>query len=160
MAIIQVMTSSFKAQALLGVHDFRPSAQSGASIFKIALYTSLASLDANTTAYTSSNEVVASGYTAGGLVLTNLGVTTSSLTTTTGVGWVDFSDPTWAASTITARGALIYNSTPKANDNADAALTNPSVAVLDFGSDKSSTGGNFTVILPAPAYSTAILQFA
>jgi hypothetical protein len=160
MAIIQVMTSSFKAQALLSVHDFRPSAQSGASIFKIALYTSLASLDANTTAYTATGEVVGTGYTAGGIALTNLGVTTSSLTTTTGVGWVDFSDPTWAGTTITARGALIYNSTPKAYDNAGAALTNPSVAVLDFGSDKVALGGNFTITLPAPVYNTAILQFA
>jgi len=160
MALVQIMTSSFKAQILLAVHDFRPSAQSGASIFKMALYTSSASLDAFTTAYTSSNEVVGTGYTAGGIILTNLGVTTSSLTSTTGVGWLNFSDATWTTSTITARGALIYNSTPKSHDNSDAVLTNPSVAVLDFGSDKSSTGGNFTVNMPASAYTTAILRVA
>jgi len=160
MAITQVMTSSFKAQVLLSVHDFRPSAQSGASIFKVALYTSTASLDADTTAYTATNEVTGTGYVAGGVALTNLGVTTSSLTSSTGVGWLNFSDATWGSSTITARGALIYNSTPKANNNSDAVLTNPSVAVLDFGSDKSSTGGSFTIIFPTPDYTNAILRIA
>ena len=158
--ITQCLTTSFKAQWSLAVHDFRPSSQSGASIFKIALYTSLASLDANTTAYTSSNEVVGSGYTAGGKVLNNLGVTTYNTSSSAGVGFVDFSDATWTTATITARAALIYNTTPKANDNSDAVLTNPAVCVLDFGSDKISTAADFTIIFPSPTYTSAIIRVA
>jgi len=109
MAITQAMTTSFKAEILLGAHDFR--ATSG-DTFKISLYTSSASLDANTTAYTSSNEVSGTNYTAGGNTLTNLGVVTSNNSASTGTGFTDFSDSTWANSTITARGALIYNNTP------------------------------------------------
>lgn len=162
MAITQAMTTSFKAELLLGVHDFRPTADTGADTFKLALYTSSASLDANTTAYSSSNEVSSSGtnYTAGGGTLTNLGVVTSNNTASTGTGYTDFSDLTFANSTITARGALIYNSTPSTNSNANTALTNASVAVLDFGSDKTSTDGDFTIVFPAAANTTAIIRIA
>ena len=162
MAITQAMTTSFKAQLMLAVHDFRPSADTGADVFKLALYTSSASLDANTTAYTSSNEVSSSGtnYTAGGGALTNLGATAVNTNASAGTGFVDFGDLTFANATITARGALIYNTTPSANSNANTALTNASVAVLDFGSDKTATNGDFTIIFPTATNTTAIIRIA
>jgi len=158
MAITQAMCTSFKAQLLLAVHDFRPSAQAGADTFKLALYTSSANLDANTTTYTSSNE--ATGVTAGGAALTNIGVGTTNTNATSGTGFTDFSDLTFSNVTTTARGALIYNTTPSANDNANAALTNAAVCVLDFGSDKTSTSGDFTIIFPAFDASNAIIRIA
>lgn len=157
MAITQAMCTSFKAEILLAVHDFRPT---GGDTFKLALYTSSASLDANTTAYTTSNEVTGTNYTAGGGTLVNLGVVTSNNNSSTGTGFTDFSDLTFANATITARGALIYNSTPSANSNANTTLTNASVAVLDFGSDKSSTDGDFTIIFPTATNTTAIIRIA
>ena len=162
MAITQAMCTSFKAQLLLGVHDFRPSSDTGADVFKLALYTSSASLDANTTAYTSSNEVSSSGtnYTAGGQALTNTGVTATNINANTGTGFTDFSDETFVNATITARGALIYNSTPSANSNANTTLTNASVCVLDFGADKTSTDGDFTIIFPTNDASNAIIRIA
>ena len=156
--IVQCMVSSFKAQILLGVHDFRPSAQSGASVFKMALYTSSATLNANTTAYTSSNEVTGTGYTAGGAALTNLGVSTYDADTTTGVGYLSFDTFTIPNSTITARGALIYNSTPAAHDNSYAVLTNPAVCVVRFGTAKGWSASAFSVIFPSNTYSAAILR--
>jgi len=158
MAITQAMCTSFKAQLLLGVHDFRPSAQSGADTFKLALYTSSASLDANTAAYTSSGE--ASGVTAGGQALTNTGVGTTNTNSTAGTGFTDFSDLTFSNVTTTARGALIYNSTPSANDNSNSALTNAAVCVLDFGGDKTSTAGDFTIIFPTFDATSAIIRIA
>jgi len=158
MAITQAMCTSFKAQLLLGVHDFRPSAQSGADTFKLALYTSSASLDANTTAYTSSGE--SSGVTAGGASLTNTGVGTTNTNSTAGTGFTDFSDLTFSNVTTTARGALIYNSTPSANDNSNSALTNAAVCVLDFGGDKTSTAGDFTIIFPTFDATSAIIRIA
>jgi hypothetical protein len=158
MAITQAMCTSFKAQLLLGVHDFRPSAQTGADTFKLALYTSSATLDANTTAYTSSGE--ASGVTAGGEALTNTGVGTTNTNATAGTGFTDFSDLTFSNVTTTARGALIYNTTPSANDNSNAALTNAAVCVLDFGGDKTSTAGDFTIIFPTFDASNAIIRIA
>lgn len=162
MAITQALCTSFKAELMLGVHDFRPSAQTGADIFKLALYTSSASLDANTTAYTSADEVSSSGtnYTAGGGTLVNLGVTATNSNASSGTGFLDFSDLTFANATITARGALIYNSTPSANSNANTTLTNAAVAVLDFGSDKSASNGDFTIIFPAATNTTAIIRIA
>jgi len=160
MAITQAMCTSFKSELLLGTHDFRPSAQVGADVFKLALYTSSASIDANTTAYSSTNEVVGSNYVAGGSNLTNIGVGTTNINTTSGVGFVDFADLTFSNVTVTARGALIYNSTPSTNDNANVALTNAAVCVLDFGSDKTSTDGDFTIIFPAFDASNAIIRIA
>lgn len=154
------MTSSFKGQILLGCHDFRPSADTGADIFKLALYTSSATIDANSTAYTATNEVSGTNYTAGGGALTNLGVTITNTNASAGTGWLDFSDLTFTNATITARGAMIYNTTPSANSNANTALTNASVAVLDFGGDKTSTAGDFTIIFPTPAAATAIIRIA
>tara|TARA_R110000868_G_scaffold247205_1_gene503684 strand:- start:862 stop:1326 length:465 start_codon:yes stop_codon:yes gene_type:complete len=154
------MCTSFKAQLLLAVHDFRPVAQTGDSTFKIALYSSSATMDANTTAYSATNEITGTNYTAGGSGLVNLGVTTTNTNATAGVGWTDFTDQTWGTATITARGALIYNNTPKANSNADATLTNASVCVLDFGGDKTSTAGDFTIIFPTADSTNAIIRIA
>jgi|APGre2960657404_1045060.scaffolds.fasta_scaffold09087_8 hypothetical protein len=157
MAITQAMCTSFKAEILLAVHDFRAT---GGDTFKLALYTSSASIDANTTAYTASNEVSGTNYSAGGGSLSNLGVVTSNNTASTGTGFTDFSDLTFANATITARGALIYNSTPSANSNANTTLTNAAVCVLDFGSDKTSTAGDFTIIFPAATNAAAIIRIA
>jgi hypothetical protein len=158
MAITQAMCTSFKAQLMLGAHDFRPSAQAGADVFKLALYTSSADLDANTTAYTGTGE--ASGVTAGGEALTNIGVGTTNTNATNGTGFVDFADLTFSNVTTTARGALIYNTTPSTNDNSNVALTNAAVCVLDFGSDKTSTDGDFTIIFPAFDATSAIIRIA
>jgi hypothetical protein len=160
MAITQAMTTSFKAELLLGVHDFRPSAQTGADVFKLALYTSSATLDANTTTYSASNEASGSNYSAGGLALTNTGVTATNINANTGTGFCDFSDLTFPNVSVTARGALIYNTTPSANSNANTTLTNASVAVLDFGADKTSTDGDFTIIFPTNDASNAIIRIA
>lgn len=157
MAITQAMCTSFKAEILLAVHDFRAT---GGDTFKLALYTSSASIDANTTAYSTSNEITGTNYTAGGGTLTRLGVVTSNNTASTGVGFTDFSDLTFANATITARGALIYNNTPSANSNANTTLTNAAVAALDFGSDKTSTDGDFTIIFPTATNTTAIIRIA
>lgn len=157
MAITQAMATSFKAELMLGAHDFRVT---GGDTFKIALYTSSATIDANTTSYAATNEVTGTNYTAGGNTLANLGVVTSNNTTSTGTGFTDFSDTTWANSTITARGALIYNTTPSANSNANTTLTNAAVAALDFGSDKTSTAGDFTIIFPTATNTTAIIRIA
>jgi hypothetical protein len=155
--ISQSMCTSFKAEILLAVHDFRTT---GGDTFKLALYTSSASIDANTTAYTTSNEVTGTNYTAGGGTLTNLGVVTSNNTASAGTGYTDFSDLTFSNATITARGALIYNTTPSANSNANTTLTNAAVCVLDFGSDKTSTAGDFTIVFPTPANTTALIRIA
>ena len=157
MAITQAMCTSFKAELMLAVHDFRPT---GGDTFKLALYTSSASIDANTTAYTASGEATGTNYTAGGASLTNLGVVTSNASSSTGTGYTDFSDLTFTNATVTARGALIYNSTPSANSNANTTLTNAAVAVLDFGSDKTATAGDFTIIFPAATNTTAIIRIA
>jgi hypothetical protein len=149
-AIIQTLTTSFKAELLLVVHDFRPAGD----VFKLALYTSLAALDASTTSYTPVNEAVGTNYPPGGNPLTNLGVTTAP-----GVGgYLDFDDLVFPNVTLTARGAMIYNSTPSAPNNGGVALINPAVAILDFGSDKIATVGDFTIIFPAPTPATAIIR--
>ena len=138
------MCTSFKKELLQGVHNF--TASTGDS-FKLALYTNSASFTAATTAYTSSNEVSASGsYVAGGGALTNVTPTTSGTT-----AFTDFSDLTFTSATITARGALIYN---------DTAAGDPSVVVLDFGSDKTSTSGDFQIVFPTADASNAIIRIA
>ncbi len=139
MAISQAMCSSYKEQLLGAVHDM------DTDVFKIALYTSSATLSAATTIYSTSDEVVATGYTAGGNTLSGAAITLSGTT-----AFVDFSDSTWTTATITARGALIYNSSK----------ANKSVAVLDFGGDKSSTAGDFTVIMPTPDATNALIRIA
>lgn len=133
------MCSSFKRELLGGTHDL------DTDVIKMALYTSTATLGATTTAYSATNEVSGAGYTAGGATM---GSPVISLDGTTAI--VDFADVTWPSATITARGALIYNSSK----------TNKAIAVLDFGANKSSTGGDFTVVMPAAAAATAILRIA
>ena len=157
MAITQAMCTSFKAELMLAVHDFRAT---GGDTFKLALYTSSATIDANTTAYTTSNEVTGTNYTAGGGTLTRLGVVTSNNNASTGTGFTDFSDLTFSNATITARGALIYNNTPSANSNANTTLTNAAVCALDFGSDKTASAGDFTVVFPTADASNAIIRIA
>lgn len=152
MAITQAMCTSFKAELLQGAHDFRASV---GDTFKLALYTSSATINANTTAYSTTNEVSGTGYTAGGNSLINSGVFSTEETASAGTGYTDFSDTTFADATITARGALIYNNTP-----AGSANTNAAVAVLDFGSDKSSTDGDFTIIFPTASNTAAIIRIA
>lgn len=157
MAITQAMTTSFKAELMLAVHDFRVT---GGDTFKLALYTSAATIDANTTSYTATNEATGTNYTAGGSALGNLGVVTANTSASAGTGFTDFSDLTFTNVTITARGALIYNTTPSANSNANTTLTNAAVAVLDFGADKSATAGDFTIVFPAASNITAIIRIA
>ena len=150
MAITQAMATSFKVEILDGFHNFGVGVVRGstaADVFKIALYTSSATLSATTTAYTTSNEVAtAGGYTAGGNTLTISQVPTSTTTT----AWLDFTDSTWTAATITANGAMIYNSTQG----------NKCVAILAFGGDKTSTAGDFTVIFPTADSTNAIIRIA
>jgi hypothetical protein len=142
MAITTAMCTSFKQEVLEALHDFNVS---GGSTFKIALYTSAADLDATTTVYSSTNEVVGTGYTAGGNTLTNIDPTTSGTT-----AFADFADTTWTDATITAAGALIYNSSQ----------SNKAVAVLSFGGDKTSTNGDFVIQFPVADASNAIIRIA
>jgi hypothetical protein len=138
------MCTSFKQEILQGVHDFTAST---GNTFKLALYTDSASFTAATTAYTVTNEVGNSGtYAAGGGTLTNITPTTSGTT-----AFTDFDDLSFTTATITARGALIYN---------DTAAGDPAVVVLDFGSDKTSTAGTFTIQFPTADASNAIIRIA
>lgn len=142
MPITTAMPTSFKSELMSGLHDFD---NPGGNTFKIALYTSSATLGASTTAYSTTNEVSGTGYTAGGNTLTAVSPTTSGTT-----AYVDFADTTWTSSTITANGALIYN-----NTNANRAC-----AVLAFGSDKSSSNGDFQIIFPTANATDAIIRIA
>ena len=146
MAITQAMCTSFKQELLEGKHDFRTSGHT----FNIALFTSSATLDASTTDYSTTNEVSGTGYTAGGQALTNVDPTTSGTT-----AFCDFADETFSTATITARGAMIYNTT-----TAGGAGTTDSVVVLDFGGDKTSTAGDFTIQFPTADASNAIIRIA
>ena len=149
MAITQAMATSFKVEILDGIHAFGTTVVRGstaADSFYLALYTSAATLDATTAAYTATNEASGTGYSAGGQLLTISQVPTSTSTT----AWLDFDNETWTSSSITARGCMIYNSTQ----------SNKCVAVLDFGADKTSTNGDFTVIFPAADSSNAIIRIA
>lgn len=141
MAISQAMCTSFKVDLFGGVQDL------DTDTIKMALYTSSATLDASTTAYTTSNEVSSSGtnYTAGGNTLTSPIITSSGTT-----AYVDFADTTWSNASFTARGALIYN----------ASKSNKAIAVLDFGADKTSTTGDFVVVFPTPDASNALIRIA
>jgi hypothetical protein len=145
------MCTSFKLQLLTAIHAFTTTVSRGtttADTFKIALYTSSATLDASTTVYSATNEITntaGTAYVAGGNTLT------SPATTSTGTtAFVDFADSSWATASFTARGALIYNSTQ----------TNKSVVVLDFGSDKTASAGTFTIVFPTADASNAIIRIA
>ena len=152
MAITSAICSSFKQELLEGKHDFQTSGNGGHS-FKIALYTSSATLGASTTAYSATNEITntaGSAYTAGGAALTNTGV---GLTSTT--AFTDFSDVQYTSASFTANGALIYNTTTDGGSS-----TTNAVAVIAFGSDKTATNGTFTIQFPANDSSSAIIRLA
>jgi hypothetical protein len=142
MAITSAICTSFKQELLVGTHNF--TASTGDS-FKLALYTSSATLGASTTTYTTSNEVSGTNYTAGGNTLTSVTPTTSGTTAI-----CDFADLTFGTATVTARGCLIYNDTQ----------SDKAVAAIDFGGDKTSTAGNFTIVFPSPTATGAIIRLA
>ena len=137
MAISQVLCTSFKKELLEGTHNF------GSHEFRIALYTNAATLNADTTVYSTDNEVSGTGYEAGTKV-----IAASTVASGDGVGFVNFSDATWASSSFTARGALIYNATQG----------NKAVMVLDFGDDKTSNNSTFTVGMPANTSTAALIR--
>lgn len=141
-AITQAMCTSFKVEILQGTHNLTAST---GDTFKIALYSSSASIDASTTVYSATNEITGTGYTAGGNTLVSVTPTSSGTTAI-----CDFADTSWNTATITARGALIYNSSK----------SNRSMLVLDFGSDKTSTAGTFSIVFPTPDASNAIARIA
>jgi len=143
MAISTAMCTSFKKELLEAKHNFLAS---GGNSFKLALYTSSATLSAATTAYSATNETSGTGYSAGGAALTNINPTSSGTT-----GFTDFADLTFSSSTITANGALIYN---------DTASGDPAVCSLAFGGDKTSTSGDFTIQFPTADASNAIIRIA
>lgn len=143
MAISTAFCVSFKQGLMQGLHNFD---NPGGDTFKIALYTSSATLGASTTAYSATNEVASTGnYTAGGNTLTSVTPTTSGTT-----AFTDFADTTWSSSTITANGALIYN----------ANASNASCIVLAFGSDKSTSNGDFTIVFPVANATDAIIRIS
>jgi len=156
MAHSQAVATSFKSELLQGIHNFHNGSGGGTSTttgtgntFKIALYTSSSTMSASTTAYTTTNEVSGTNYSAGGNTLTNVDPSTSGTTALT-----DFADSTWSDATITANGALIYNSSTTAGS------ANRAVVVLAFGGDKTSTAGDFTITFPAADASNAIIRIA
>ena len=143
MAITQTLTDTFKQDCLDGAQNLG----NGGNTLKIALYTSSASLGATTTAYSTTNEVSGTGYTAGGVTLSSQAVAYDS---SNNVAYFDSADPSWSSATITARGALIYNNSK----------SNASIAVLDFGSDFSSSNGTFQVQFPSAAHNTALIRIS
>ena len=147
MAITSAICTSFKKELLERKHDFNTTS---GHTFKIALYTSSATLGAATTDYSATNEVVGTGYTAGGTALTNIDPATSGTT-----AFIDFADATWPSATITAAGALIYNTTSDGGTG-----TTDAVAVISFGGDKTSTNGDFVVQFPVADASNAIVRIA
>ena len=142
MAISTAMCTSFKSELMSALHDFD---NPGGNTFKIALYTSSATLGASTTVYAATNEVTGTNYVAGGNTLTSVSPTTSGTT-----AFIDFADTTWSSSTITANGCLIYN-----NTNANRAVVS-----LAFGSDKSSSSGDFQIVFPTANATDAIIRIA
>ena len=140
------MCTSFKQELLQGQHNFT----NGGSTFKLALFTSSASLGAATTDYSTSNEASGSGYTAGGAALTNVTPTTSGTT-----AFCDFNDLTFSSASITANGAMIYNTTTGGGSN-----TTDSCIILAFGADKTATNGDFTIQFPTADASNAIIRIA
>jgi|TARA_E500000318_G_scaffold37979_1_gene36538 VCBS repeat-containing protein len=142
MAITSTLTTSFKVELLKGNHNFT---NSSGDTMKLALYTSSATLGATTTSFVTTGQASGTGYSSGGSNLTNVTPTSTGTTAVT-----DFSDLTFGTATITARGCMIYNSSD----------SNKSVATIDFGGDKTSTAGDFTIVFPAKAASTAIIRIA
>ena len=141
MALTQILCTSFKVALLDGEMDFSSNTS---QTFKIALYTSSATLDATTTAYATTNEVSGTGYTAGGNTLSIAANPASSGTT----AFLDLANTTWSSSSITARGALIYKS----------ATGNPAIAVIDFGEDKQTSSADFVIQFPSADKTNAIIR--
>jgi len=149
LALVQTLATSFKVEILDGIHNFGTGvvrASTAADTFKIALYSTLATLDATTTVYTTMNEVTGTGYVAGGNTLVISQAPTSTSTET--VAWLNFANSSWTSASFSADGALIYNSTQG----------NKAVAVLNFGSTKTTTNQTFTVTFPASSSSAAIIR--
>jgi len=148
MTIAQTATTSFKVELLQAVHNFGPTSP---NTFKVALYTAAANIGPTTTVYTTSNEVVGTGYTAGGNTLV-ISVSPTSGNNTGGIptAFVSFNNSSWTNATFTARGALVYNSTQG----------NKSVAVLDFGADKTVTNDTFQIIFPTATANSAIVRIS
>ena len=142
MAITSALCTSFKQELLVGTHNFT---NSSGNTFKLALYTSSATLGASTTAFTTTGQASGTNYTSGGANLTNVTPTTSGTTAI-----VDFSDLTFGTATVTARGALIYNSS----------ASNKAVAAIDFGGDKTASAGDFTIVFPSATATGAIIRLA
>ena len=142
MAITSTLTTSFKKGLLTATHNFATNGNS----FKLALYTSSATLGATTTSFTTTGQATGTNYTSGGAALTNVAPTSSGTT-----AFTDFADLTFGTATITARGCMIYN---------DTASGDPTVAVFDFGGDKTSTAGSFTITFPTADASNAIIRIA
>ena len=148
MTIAQTSTTSFKVELFQAVHNFGPTTP---NTFKVALYTAASDIGPATTAYTATNEVVGTGYTAGGNTLAiSTDPTSGNNDASTPTAFVSFSNTSWASSSITARGALIYNSTQG----------NKSVAVLDFGADKTTANATFLITFPAADASSAIIRIS
>lgn len=144
MAIVQAFCTSFKKQLLEGVHDFRTV---GGDVFKVALYTEAANLNSTTTAYSTTGEIVAPGYTAGGATLTNITPSEYNL-----AGVCSFQTVTWSGVSFSARGALVYNTTPAHS------YTNPACLVLDFGTTRYAVNGTFTLNWPQITDLSAIVR--
>jgi hypothetical protein len=137
MSILQTQTTSFKAELYQAIHDLTTDT------LKIALYTGNATLNESTTAYSTTNEITGTGYTAGGVILTAVTVNSSGYT-----AYVSFNNPSWTSASFTTRAALIYNSSK----------SNRSIAVLDFGADKTVSGNTFTITLPTNNASDALIR--
>jgi len=148
MSIAQTTTTSFRVELLQAVHNFGPTSP---NTFKIALYTAAASLDATTTVYTTSNEVTGTGYTAGGNTLV-IGTSPTSGNNTASIptAYISFNNSSWTSATFTARAALIYNATQG----------NKTVAVLDFGSDKTVSNDTFQIVFPTADANSAIVRIS
>jgi hypothetical protein len=142
MAITQAMCTSFKSELMTATHNFATNGNA----FQLALYTSSATMSASTTAYSTSQEATGTNYTAKGGTLTKVAPTTSGTT-----AFTDFADLTFGTATVTARGCMIFN---------DTASGDPAVAVFDFGGDKTSTAGSFTITFPAADASNAVIRIA
>lgn len=148
MSILQTATTSFKVQLLQAVHNFGPTSP---DTYKIALYTAAADINADTTIYTTSNEVSGTGYTAGGNTLViSVSPTSGNNSSSVPTAYISFVNSSWTNATFTCRAALIYNSTEG----------NKSVAVLDFGADKTVANDTFTVIFPTPDANSAIVRIS
>jgi hypothetical protein len=149
MTIAQTATTSFKVELFQAIHNFGPTSP---NTFKIALYTAAANIGPTTTAYTATGEVTGTGYTAGGNTLTiSVSPTSGNNSSNVPTAYVSFNNSTWTNATFTCRGALIYN---------DTAAGNPSVAVLDFGSDKTVSNDTFQVVFPTPDANNAIVRIS